>query len=434
MKKIRAIPTKLFLCLLTLMLISASNLGCSAQKKGPMLVQGTVDFDTPDFTLSLVRSSQTVAALKPKGADGFDFTPGDLLNDRSKDGYDHLGDLELRLRSGNSGAWKNYSTAATRKPVNAMPASADRLASADVTPTLPSDFPLQITRDWVLDGGKLVLRFALKNKTSDTIQVGALGIPMIFNNVLNDRALEEAHAKCTFYDPYIGEDAGYLQVTRLSGHGPALIVVPDGRTPFEAYNPILDRAGNWGAAPVFTDPTPRGITFEGFYEWMVHSQAYAENEWKNTHPWNVPSSLKLAPGESKTYGLKFLLADSIRNIEKTLSTNGRPVAIGVPGYILPMDIDGRLFLKYPKSIQSIDVAGEGSIAVRQQKPIGNGWQSVTLQGKSWGRTRLSVHYADGSVQTIHYFVTKPETEAVADLGRFFTTKQWFTDTSDPFHR
>jgi len=38
------------------------------------------------------------------------------------------------------------------------------------------------------------------------------------------------------------------------------------------------------------------------------------------------------------------------------------------------------------------------------------------------------------VQTIHYFVTKPETEAVADLGRFFTTKQWFTETSDPFHR
>ena len=63
---------------------------------------------------------------------------------------------------------------------------------------------------------------------------------MIFNNVLNERSLEDAHAKCSFYDPYIGEDAGYLQVTRLSGHGPALLVVPDGKTPFEAYNPILD--------------------------------------------------------------------------------------------------------------------------------------------------------------------------------------------------
>ncbi len=191
-----------------------------------------------------------------------------------------------------------------------------------------------------MDEGKLVLRFVLTNISTKPVQIGALGIPMIFNNVLNDRTLDQAHAICSFYDPYIGEDAGYLQVTRLSGHGPALVVVPDGRTPFEAYNPILDRKGHWGAAPVFTDPTPRGITFEGFYEWMVHSQAYAENEWKNAQPWNAPTSLTLAPGESKTYGLKFLVSDSIRHVEKTLVDNRRPVAVGVPGYILPQDIEG----------------------------------------------------------------------------------------------
>src|SRR5579863_9708648 len=84
---------------------------------GPMLEQGTVDYDTPDFTLTLVKSSQTVAALKPKGAGGFDFTPGDLLVARSKDGYYHLGDLDLRLRAGTSGEWKDYSTAHARKPV-----------------------------------------------------------------------------------------------------------------------------------------------------------------------------------------------------------------------------------------------------------------------------------------------------------------------------
>jgi hypothetical protein len=59
---------------------------------GPMLDQGMIDIDTPDFTLTLVRSSQTVAALKPKGAGGFDFTPGDLLVERSHNGYFHLGD------------------------------------------------------------------------------------------------------------------------------------------------------------------------------------------------------------------------------------------------------------------------------------------------------------------------------------------------------
>ncbi len=49
MKKVRANPAKFFLCLLTLMLISASNLGCCARKKRPMLNQGTVDLDTPDL-------------------------------------------------------------------------------------------------------------------------------------------------------------------------------------------------------------------------------------------------------------------------------------------------------------------------------------------------------------------------------------------------
>jgi hypothetical protein len=120
------------------------------------------------------------------------------------------------------------------------------LAAADLAPTLPAEFPLRITRTWVVDQGRLILRFTLTNSSTKAVEIGALGIPMIFNNVLNDRSLELAHTTCSFYDPYIGKDAGYLQVTRLNGHGPALLVVPDGKTPFEAYNPILDRPGRWG--------------------------------------------------------------------------------------------------------------------------------------------------------------------------------------------
>jgi hypothetical protein len=401
---------------------------------GPMLAQGTGDYDTPDFTLRLVRSSQTVAALKPKGADGFDFTPADLLTARSQNGYFHLGDITLRLRVGDSGDWENYSTAAARMPVHALPASANVLAAADLAPTLPADFPLQITRTWAVDDGKLVLRFRLTNASKNAVQIGALGIPMIFNNVLNERSLDQAHAICSFYDPYIGEDAGYLQVTRLSGHGPALVVVPDGKTPFEAYAPILDRPGRKGAAPVFSDPTPRGITFEGFYEWMVHSQAYAENEWKNAQPWNPPTSLTLAPGESRNYGLKFLVSDSIRHIEKTLADNHRPVAVGVPGYVLPQDIEGRLFLKYGTPVTSMTVDPASAIDIREDSSDHKGWKAYSLRGKAWGRSRLTITYDDGTVQTINYFVIKPAAQAIADMGHFLTTRQWFTDSSDPFHR
>ena len=133
---------------------------------GPMLEQGYLDLDTPAFSLRLVRSSQTVAALKPKGAGDFDFTPGDLLVERSRDGYYHLGDVDLRLRPGISGEWKSYSTALARKPVAALPSVSPTLAAADLAPTLPSDIPLQITRRWTLEDGKLTLRFIFKNKTA----------------------------------------------------------------------------------------------------------------------------------------------------------------------------------------------------------------------------------------------------------------------------
>ena len=428
-----------FLCVLT---FGPALLPVAAQEKttkppatpGPMLRQGTVDFDTPDFTLTLVRSSQTVAALKPKGADGFDFTPGDLLVDRSKDGYFHLGDLNLRLRIGDSGEWKNYSTAFVRKPIIDLPVSSGTLAAADLTPTLPADFPLLIERRWGVRDGRLFLQFTLKNKTAQPVQIGALGIPMIFNNVLNDRTLEEAHAKCSFYDPYIGEDAGYLQVTRLSGHGPALLVVPDGKTPFEAYNPILDNPKKGIPLEIFQDPTPRGITFEGFYDWMVHSQAYSENEWQKAQPWNPPTELTLGPGESKTYGVRFLLADAIRNIEKTLTENQRPVAIGIPGYVLPTDLEGHLFLKAPQKVKSITIEPRGALTIDQGTPSAGAWKNYSVHGNAWGRAHLTITYDDGSIQTIHYLVTKPAAQVVTDMGHFLTTKQWYVDSNDPFHR
>ena len=151
-------------------------------------------------------------------------------------------------------------------------------------------------------------------------------------------------------------------------------------------------------------------------------------------PWNPATSVTLAPGASKTYGVKFLVSDEIRNIEKTLAADGRPVAVGIPGYVLPMDIDGRLFLKYPKGVKSMEVEPKGAIAITGNKATAGGWKAYTLQGKTWGRARLTVSYEDGLVQSIHYFVTKPQADAVADLGRFLTTRQWFVDANDPFKR
>src|SRR2546421_2399980 len=148
------------------------------------LDQGYLEFDTPKFKVKLVKASQTIAALEPKGVGGFDFTPADRLERRAANGYHHLGDLTLRLRTDNTGPWQKYDTADNRKAVQALPASGHVLAIADLAATLPADIPVQITRSWSVEEDGLVLRFDIKNKTSEPAQIGGLGIPMIFNNIL----------------------------------------------------------------------------------------------------------------------------------------------------------------------------------------------------------------------------------------------------------
>lgn len=386
------------------------------------LEQGITELQTQAFRLKLVKASQTVAALSPVSMPGFDFTPGDSLKVRSSNGMYQLGDINLRLRAAGDTVWTAYSTATDRKPVTAIKAGAGVLAAADLAASLPAHIPLQIKRYWEVVNNRLTLRFEVTNISGKAVEVGALGIPMIFNNLLAGKTLEQTHADNVFFDPYTGADAGYLQVARLNGEKPVMLVVPLGKTPFEAYNPLLD------------DPTPRGIGFEGFHEWTVHSKAFAEKEWKQAQPWNEATAVVLKPGENRSYGVQFVLTDDLRNIETTLAQNGRPVAVGVPGYVVPQDVHASLFLQYRHKVKRLEVSPAGALAVTARPALSNGWQVYSIHGKSNGRARLTITYADGTVQTIQYKVSKPEKEVIADYGGFLTNQQWYVNNNDLFHR
>jgi len=392
----------------------------SARPASLGLDQGTLGFEAGPMQVKLLKSSQTVASMSPKGVSGFDFTPSDRLKVRNSDGLYHLGDINLTLRKEGQD-WQKYSSASKRAAVKTLKSAGKILAAADLAPTLGKDIPLQVKRFWEMKDGQLVLRFELKNTSKSNVEIGGLGIPMIFNNILEGKSLDETHAQNVFYDPYIGMDAGYLQVTRLSGLAPSLLVLPEKDTPFEAYNPLLD------------DPTPRSIVFEGFYEWMVYSKAYAEKEWKGVEQWNTPRSTVLKPGELRSVGLRFVVSGGVKTLENKLVEQQRPVAISVPGYVLPQDVQGKLFLRYPKKVKSVAVYPKDALQVQAVQDNKNKWAAYQVQGKTWGRARLTVTYEDGLVQTINYKVIKPESQVIADYGHFLTTKQWF-DQADPIFK
>jgi hypothetical protein len=425
----------------SMMLLIVSAVPLSAQRggprvlpPGPMINGGTITLTSSMLSVDVLKYSGTVAHLTPKADQRLDYTPGDLLKQRSANTFYHLGDLDIRFRAVGVTGWTDVSTAFRRQPVTSISTDATHF-TGDVTSSLPQGTPLKVTRTWAVEGGDLVLRFALTNTAGSPVEIGGLGIPMVFNNILSGRTLDQAYATCSFYDPYIGADAGYVQVTPLSGIGPVLLVVPDGLTPFEEWKPILDRRNRQtGEGLLDNDPTPRGTTFEGSYDWMVHSAGYGQNEWKGVDEWNPGTSTTLAPNESVHYGLRFLIAPDLRHIEATIAANKRPVAVGIPGYILPQNIDARLFLRYDSPVRSIASQPAEAVTIHDDGRNAAGLHGYTLRGKEWGRFRLVVTYDDGTVQSIGYRTIEPETEAIADMGRFLFHQQWFDEPNDPFHR
>lgn len=385
------------------------------------LEQGFVELETANFKLELVKASQTVAGLYPKGDEGFDFTPGERLDIRDKDSLYHLGDINLTLRI-DQGKWNSYSSAYHRAAVTPLEVKDHILAASDMSNTFPKGMPVNIKRYYQVDDGDLVLRFVITNTSNAIVELGALGVPMIFNNILEGKSLDQAHADNVFFDPYIGLNQGYLEVKRLSGKGNALLVIPQKNMPFEAYRPLIN------------DPTPRSIVFEGFHEWMSLSKSYAENQWKGVEQWNIPSSIFLKPGEEKEFALKFTLAKDIRSITDRLSEHQMAVGVGVPGYVLPMDVNGSLFLKSPSEVQSIKVSPKNALTIKKSKDLKSGFTKYEVLPKKWGRVRVLITYKNGKRQSVHYKIIKPEEEVVSDMGDFLTNQQWFDKKDDPFHR
>ncbi|KAK7946490.1 uncharacterized protein PG986_010811 [Apiospora aurea] len=350
------------------------------------LRNGYLSLTTKNFELKLVKDAGVLVSLKPSG-DSFDFLPFDYLRYRARNGQYHWGDITYRYREastggdGGGGRWIDGDSAAARKPVQGKTNEPGDLASSVLTPTLPGRSPLNVTRRWTeVSGGDLGLRFTIRNQGRVAIELGSLGFPTEFNSIFTGRPAAEMARVCSLSDPYIGMHAGHIRVAPTKGSGPALVVTPlilgsensssYTGTPMEAYRNLREDH--------YDEQTAYGSqTFEGLYEWQVLTKAWAENEWSKVEPWNTPSSRVLQPGDSLEFGLQFSVAKGAQSEEK---------------------------------------------------------YSVTPGGSAWGRARLEIQYGDGKLQTVHYFITKPGTEAVSDLGRFSTMEQWFNDTSDPFGR
>lgn len=362
-----------------------------------------------NLTVTL-NSEQTVQSII---VGGFEMAPNSSANVPQR-----LGDVSLRVRPvGTSG----YATLSTNHlkvtPITPLPPG--ELAAASIA---LSDKTLGLERHYAAaaDGKGIRFWFTLTNNGSEAVEVGAWSTAMMFKDMgvhyPGKVSLDTMAATDSFIDPAISGQHGFVSVTRCTGEGAVLLVVPENGTDFQAY----------------PNEFPAQL--------MSLSKAYAENEWINASgpQWLEPTSLILSPGGSHTFAYRLLAADSLRTKDDALAAAGFAVLQAVPSYSIATDMESALLHVLPprgRTITGTAVEPAGAVAIGEPgAPFSNGFYALPVRGKVPGRARVTITYSDGTQHVASYYVLTPLNEHVQKYGSFLSETAWYGNLSDPFSR
>ncbi|KAL1530741.1 hypothetical protein AB1Y20_001640 [Prymnesium parvum] len=401
--------------------------------------------------------------------------------DRTGAGFHHLGDLTLRLRRAGSGErFTRHSTVAAppwKDPLAtlaAAPSQEERGARGERHTSLrvdasallrPAHASLRVHRELGVRGAEVTLRWTLSNAGAEAIEVGGLGLSMPFNQMFSGRQLPQVARRCSFTEVYVGGDAGYVQVTRTTGQGPVLLVLPAEReagrpsSGFEGWRPLKweDRANyDW--------------MHEMLYEVMVHTAAYAAAEWKDATPWAAPTAATIGSGQNLSYGVRLRLAEDVESVNSALLHAGVPVCVPLPAAAFHLDMESaRLELLLPQESTCGSGGGGGarwrgvegkrlrsvthwpkeamaSVVTSEGEPVECGREGcagphlvVALKPRMAGRCRVTLAYADErgeeSHQLVHLMVMEPPRPLLQKYADFSMRKAWLpANVTDPWSR
>ncbi len=393
---------------------------------------------TGDFVIGILEQKGTVAYIHPNLDDNtFSFTVNDTWpRDRTRALYHSTGDITLRIRPANStDAYTTFSTTDAFEGPARVVEVADSLIAYDVTSLLHSGHGLNIKRIYRQandsDGG-FIIQINLTNTQSYAQQLGALGMSMVFNNDWTNLDLNATAQHCSFVEPNIGQDGAWVKVTRISGEGHILLILPEGQGGMNAWRPLL------------TDPTSRSGTFEGFYEYTFLADAYRTNEWSTVPDerlWTPTDSIILQAGASVIYGLRLRLLPNVRDVESGLAQMQRLVVKVVPGYVVGIDMKTVSLYVLPGryTITEISMSNNTIMDVSNTPTVlASGWHQYQLYPRVYGRVRVTIQYTDESSskyqQTVSMFVLPSFRAHVQTFGEFTAKIQWYDDPTDPFGR
>lgn len=324
-----------------------------------------------------------------------------------------LGELIFKYRLG-SGSWQ---TAMTQSSSDCRVQSQ---SGSTVTVTYQNSSNtngirnFKVTENYSLINDYLQWSITVQNTSSQTLEIGDFGMPLPFNELFVSGTIYEERV---LYHANIANDNSYVYVTRPSGVGPLLLMVPDASTGAgweyrDRWVSMEHSAREWCASGDWAD---------GLQVYYIHS-----NVIKSENRGYLPNtSLILAPNASKTYTFKFYKVADQNAMKDRLYSEGKIDVNVVPGMIVPTNQTAKFDLHTFKAITSITAQYPSQTTITSLGTVGTNHKTYSLQMSHLGQNNITVNYGNGEKTVLQFYAIAPVADALQSHATFMVQKtQW----------
>jgi hypothetical protein len=270
---------------------------------------------------------------------------------------------------------------------------------------------LQVKESFALEGDALKWTITLTNKLSRPIEIGDLGVPLLFAERTPPRS--DIYTKKLLRHALVAEYGSFVYWQRSNGEGPYLVMTPMREAKFE-YAENFSLAGGYTA--------------------YVHSKAAQAAVKARGGNWRFPATALMlaprgAPGSTQTYTFRFRWAKDFAGVRDVLYDEGKFDTSVVPGMVVPSDLSAMISLRTKNAIAAVqpEYAAMTRIEPLGEKP--GSYKVYRVRFSKLGENMLRVNYGNGHWTALEFFVTEPLETVIRKRAAFLVNTQQHKDAS-----
>jgi hypothetical protein len=333
-----------------------------------------------------------------------------------------LGHVDITWRRGN-GPWQSFD-------------------SANATATSPGTYHAQDDHGEALavavrlepQGSLLRWSIALRNLSSDPIEVGDVALPLPMHSIAGGRG---PGAISVLKHSFISGHGSFLFWMRSNSVGPYLVMTPERDTHLEYWDhtPFRSRPTQTPVPGQTTAPAPNTVARTGqrpAFRAYVHSAAVGETVQAAGGRWRQPrTSVTLEPagktGADREYAFQLAWAKNYDGVRQRLADAGLLDVEVAPSMMVPTDLFTCVALRSRDGIESV-VAEHPEQTAIESLGERNGRVLYRVKFSRLGENMLTVNQAEGRATRLEFFASEP-LETLIHKRAAFITKNQIRDTS-----